>query len=68
MRKNILNLISTERRTNENPDKDLCEKLKERLINDGEKNWIEDENLFKDVFILCSPEEMVLVGRYYFQK
>ena len=68
LRKDILNLISTERRTNENPDKDLCEKLAERLINDGEKNWIEDENLFKDVFILCSPEEMVLVGRFYFQK
>jgi len=68
LRKDILNLISTERRTNENPDKDLCEKLAERLINEGEKNWIEDENLFKDVFILCSPEEMVLVGRFYFQK
>ena len=68
LRKNILNLISTERRTNENPDKDFCEKLAERLINDGEKNWIEDENLFKEVFILCSPEEMVLVGRFYFQK
>ena len=68
LRKNILNLISIERRTNENPDKDFCEKLAERLINDGEKNWIEDENLFKEVFILCSPEEMVLVGRFYFQK
>ncbi len=68
LRKNVINLISTERRTNENPDKDLCEKLAERLINEGEKNWIEDENLFRDVFILCSPEEMVLTGRFYFQK
>jgi hypothetical protein len=68
LRKNILNLISTERRTTETPDKDHCEKLAERLINDGEKNWIEDEDLFKEVFILCSPEEMVLVGRFYFQK
>ena len=68
LRKNILNLISTERRTNEDPDKDHCEKLAERLINNGEKNWIEDENLFKEVFILSSPEEMVLIGRFYFQK
>ena len=53
---------------NENPDKGKCEKLADLLINVGEKNWVEDENLFKDVFILCSPEEMVMVGRYYFQK
>ena len=68
LRKDILNLISTERSTNENPDKDHCEKLAERMINDGEKNWIEDEDLFKEVFALSSPEEMVLIGRFYFQK
>ena len=68
IRKNLLNLISTERRTNENPDKGQCEKLADLLIKTGEKNWIEDENVFRDVFILCSPEEMVLVGRYYFHK
>lgn len=38
------------------------------LINAGEKKWVEDENIFRDVFILTSPEEMVLIGRYYFQK
>lgn len=68
LRKDVLNLISTERRTNDNPDKGQCEQLADRLINGGEKNWIEDEDLFRDVFLLCSPEEMVLVGRYYFQK
>ena len=68
IRKNLLNMISTERRTNENPDKAQCEKLADNLISAGEKKWVDDENLFKEVFILCSPEEMVLVGRYYFQK
>jgi hypothetical protein len=68
IRKNLLNMISTERRTNENPDKAQCEKLADNLISAGEKKWVEDEKLFKEVFILCSPEEMVLVGRYYFQK
>ena len=68
IRKNLLNMISTERRTNETPDKGQCEKLADLLINSGEKNWVEDENVFKDVFILCSAEEMVLVGRYYYQK
>ncbi len=38
------------------------------LINAGEKHWIDDENVFKDVFVLTSPEEMVLVGRYYYKK
>ena len=68
IRKNLLNMLSIERRTNENPDKGQCEKLADLLINSGEKNWVEDENVFRDVFILCSPEEMVLVGRFYFQK
>ena len=68
LKKDLLNLISTERRTNENPDKAQCEKLADLLISSGEKNWVEDENVFRDVFILCSAEEMVLVGRFYNQK
>ena len=55
IRKNLLNMLSIERRTNENPDKGQCEKLADLLINSGEKNWVEDENVFRDVFILCSP-------------
>ena len=61
-------MISTERRKNENPDQGQCEKLANLLINAGEKKWVEDENIFRDVFLLCSPQEMVLVGRYYFLK
>ncbi len=68
LRKDLLNLISTERRTNPEPDKAQCEKLADLLVNNPEKAWIEDENIFRDVFILCSPEELVLVGRFYFQK
>jgi annexin A7/11 len=68
LRKDVLNLISTERRTNPEPDKAQCEKLADLLVNNPEKAWIEDENIFRDVFLLCSPEELVLVGRFYFQK
>ncbi len=68
LRKALLNLMTIERRTNEEPDKGECEKLADLLIKTGEKNWVEDENVFRDVFILCSPEEMVLVGRFYLQK
>jgi len=68
IRKNVLNLISTERRTNPEPDKAQWEKFADLLINNPEKAWIEDENIFRDVFLLCSPEELVLVGRFYFHK
>jgi hypothetical protein len=68
LRKNILNLLTTPRRVNPNPDKSLCERWADDLINAGEKRWIEDENLFQEIFIQCSPEEMVMVARYYYQK
>jgi hypothetical protein len=68
LRKDIINLISSERRVNSEPDKKECERLADLLINAGEKHWIDDENVFKDVFVLTSPEEMVLVGRYYYKK
>ena len=68
LRTDILNLISTNRRTNANPDMNLCEQLADELIKSGIKNWINNEDLFKKVFIECSPEELVLIGRFYFQK
>ena len=68
IRKDILNLISIPRRENHTPDKILCEKLADNLINVGEKKWIENQDLFKEVFIECSAEELVLVARYYFKK
>ena len=68
IRKDILNLLTTPRRENHSPDKILCEKLADKLINAGEKKWIDDPELFKEVFIECSAEEMVLVSRYYFKK
>ena len=68
LRKDILNLMSNERRVNSEPDHKECERLADLLISAGEKKWIEDENIFRDVFVLTSPEEMVLVGRYYLKK
>ena len=68
IKKNLLNIISTPRRINENPDKELCEKLADKLISAGEGNWVSDDKLFKQVFIECSVNELVLVCRYYYQK
>lgn len=68
MRKNLLNLLYTPRRVNHNPDKAQCEKYATELIEKGDSNWVGDENLFKNIFICCSPEELVLIGRFYLQK
>ncbi len=68
MRKNLLNLLYTERRVNKTPDKATCDKYANTLIEVGESNWVGDENVFKDIFICCSPEELVLIGRFYLQK
>ena len=68
LKKDILNLISSQRRINPNPDMKLCEQLCDELIKVDIKKWVENEDLFKKIFIECSPEEMVLIGRFYFQK
>ena len=68
LQKDIINLISTQRRVNNNPDKILCEKLCDELLKIDIKKWIDNEEIFKKVFIECSPEEMVLIGRFYFLK
>ena len=68
LKQNILNLISTQRRINQNPDMKLCENLADQLIKEDIKKWIDNINLIKKVFIECSPEEMVLISRFYYQK
>ena len=68
IKKNLLNCLQIPRSRNKNPDNDYCEQLAQSLIDVGEQNWVNDENVFKNVFISCSGEELVLVGRYYLQK
>ena len=68
MKKNLLNLLNVPRGENHNPDNKKCEKLANLLIDVGEPNWAGDENIFKEVFIQSSPEELVLIGRYYLKK
>ena len=68
LKKNLLNLLNVPRGENHNPDKAKCEKLAQLLIDVGEPNWSGDENVFKEVFIQSSPEELVLIGRFYLKK
>ena len=68
LKKNLLNILHVPRRVNTNPDKGRCEELADRLISAGEGNWVNDDNLFREVFIECSAHELVLISRFYFQK
>ena len=40
-------------------------KREQKLIDKEAKYWTEDENLFKEVFIQRSPEELILIARCY---
>ena len=68
LKKNLLNLLYTPRKVNHNPEKEKCEKLANLLVDVGEPNWAGDENIFKEVFVQSSPEELILIGRYYLKK
>ena len=63
--KNLLNLFTTKRISNPKPNKKECEKYAIKLAETEIKNWTEDENLFKEIFIQRSPEELILIARYY---
>ena len=64
----MINLITTPRESNSKPDFERCEKLADLLISVGEGNWAGDENVFKEVFIKSSGEELILIGRFYYKK
>ena len=68
IRKNLLNLLNTPRNINEKPNKTLCEKLAQNLIDVSENSWVANEDIFKKIFISRSAEELVLISRYYFKK
>jgi len=68
MKKNLINLLNVPRGVNHNPDNQKCEKLANLLIDVGEPNWAGDENIFKEVFIQSSPEELVMIGRFYLKR
>ena len=68
IRKNLLNLLNIPRNVNESPNRVECEKWAQTLIDAGENNWVSNEEVFREIFILRSAEELVLIGRFYFEK
>ena len=63
--KNLLNLFTTPRVNNPKPKKPDCEKYATILSQTEPKNWVEDENIFKEIFLQRSPEELILIARYF---
>ena len=68
IRKNLLNLLNIPRNVNESPNRVDCEKWAQNLIDAGENNWVSNEDVFREIFILRSPEELTLIARYYYEK
>ena len=63
--KNLLNLFNNPRINNPKPNGSECQNLAIKLSENEPKNWVENENLFKEIFIKRSPEEIILIARYY---
>ena len=63
--KNLVNLWNVKRIYNINPDKKECENFENILSQNNQKDWAENENIFKDIFIQRSPDELILIGRFY---
>lgn len=64
----LLYLFETPRMINSKPKKNECEIYANKLIEKEPKFWTEDENLFKEIFIQRSPEELILIARFYLKK
>ena len=64
--KNLILMFDTARSNNSKLRKNECERLAKLLIEKEPKLWVEHEKIFKDIFLMKSPEELVLIARYYF--
>ena len=67
VRKALLYLLGTKRQENPNPDPDFCRAQAEKLLNCKDGEWIKGDNLYKEIFVERSPEELVTIGRCYLQ-
>ena len=64
--KNLVLMFDTPRSNNSRLRKNECERMAKLLVEKDPKLWVEDEKIFKDIFLMKSPEELVLIARYYF--
>ena len=64
--KNLVLMFDVIRSNNSKLRKNECERLAKTLVEKDVKLWVEEEKIYKDIFLQKSPEELVLIARYYF--
>lgn len=67
IKKNILTLLNTERNENKNPDRNECQRCANILKSVAPTAWGIREDIFNEIFAKKSPEELLLIGRMYYQ-
>jgi hypothetical protein len=61
-------ILKTPRNENKNPDHDDAQACAKILYEKEPSEWVKDEKIFTDIFAKKSPEELILIGRYYNKK
>ena len=64
--KRLRQLFEIERTVNKNPDPSECEAIAKELSTYVVSDWIKEDKLF-NYFATKSPEELILIGRYYYK-
>ena len=64
--RNLVLMFDFPRSNNSRLRKNECERLAKTLVEKDSKNWVEEEKIFKEIFLQKSPEELVLIARYFF--
>ena len=61
-------ILKTPRNENKEPDHKDAEACAKILYECEPSEWVKNEKIFTDIFASKSPEELILIGRYYYKK
>ena len=64
-KKLLLQILQSERSTNQSPDVDQCKKLAEDLEKEESENLTVDSPIINSIFIKSSPQELVSISKEY---
>ena len=64
-KKLLLQILQSERSTNQSPDVDQCKKLAEDLEQEKSENLTVDSPIINSIFIKSSPQELVSISKEY---
>lgn len=68
VKKTLIDIFNTDRKENKDSDHDKCQQLAAKLYGERVENWVSNEEIMRDIFTNASPEELVLITRYYLRK